>query len=380
MSMKRFFIFLIIFVSCLQSVQSQTVDSSRSSVCATPYPVVASANNGVGYINFCVYYPEVVQPSEVFAVVSILTGPTTLAPLFSTAAAAFTVNTASTSQCTEGSPSAITPSSNGLIGTSWTATTSFTMLSGAERCDFAAFATLTIGPSLQVYNTVLTMNVQTENFRVDNFNYLCDAPGIVPNVYSTSSTTCNDLITSLSGTITVADDIDGWIIHQDSLSGTINIVNSGGQNITIDNWPELQAVISGEIDIHQDEACGATVITACQIDMTCLDDTCRSNVTIGNISNEIGNITNNPNLNLNFATLPLLLVAIAFFAVMGETRKDALYWFIAMILSIYLLIQRNEGSGIIPIGVYVGWIFVTLYQGISLLMTKRAQNLSSTEE
>lgn len=124
--------------------------------------------------------------------ISILTGPTTLIPIFPTAAAAFTVNTASTSQCTEGSPGVIVPTTNGVVGTMWTATTSFTMAAGAERCDFAAFATLTVGPSLQVYSTVLTMNVQTENVRVDNFNFHCDAPGIAPGAYSTVTTTCND--------------------------------------------------------------------------------------------------------------------------------------------------------------------------------------------
>jgi hypothetical protein len=75
----------------------------------------------------------------------------------------------------------------------------------------------------------------------------------------------------------------------------------------------------------------------------------------------------------------LLLVAIAFFVIMGEAKKDALYWFFATILSIYLLINRSDES-IIPLPIYVGWIFITLYQAVSLLMTKRAQNLSSTEE
>lgn len=74
----------------------------------------------------------------------------------------------------------------------------------------------------------------------------------------------------------------------------------------------------------------------------------------------------------------LLLFAIAFFVVMAETRSDALYWFLATILSIYLLINRD--GTVIPVGVYVGWIFVCLYQTVSLLMTKRAQNLSNTEE
>ncbi len=75
----------------------------------------------------------------------------------------------------------------------------------------------------------------------------------------------------------------------------------------------------------------------------------------------------------------LILFAIAFFVVMAESRNDALYWFIATILSIYLLINRADDA-LIPIGVYVGWIFVCLYQSVSLLMTKRAQNLSNTEE
>lgn len=75
----------------------------------------------------------------------------------------------------------------------------------------------------------------------------------------------------------------------------------------------------------------------------------------------------------------LLLGAIAFFVIMGETRKDALYWFFTVILSIYLMLNRSPDS-IIPLPMYLGWIFITLYQAVSLLMTKRAQNLSNTEE
>ncbi len=67
----------------------------------------------------------------------------------------------------------------------------------------------------------------------------------------------------------------------------------------------------------------------------------------------------------------LLLLAIAFFVVMAESKSDALYWFLATILSIYLLINRTDDS-VIPIPIYVGWIFITLYQAVSLLMNARA--------
>jgi hypothetical protein len=77
-------------------------------------------------------------------------------------------------------------------------------------------------------------------------------------------------------------------------------------------------------------------------------------------------------------SIMILLSAIAFFVIMAEARNDALYWFIATILSVYLLI--NSHNTLIPVGVYVGWIFITLYQAVSLLMTKRAQNLSNTVE
>lgn len=71
----------------------------------------------------------------------------------------------------------------------------------------------------------------------------------------------------------------------------------------------------------------------------------------------------------------MLIAAIAFFAVLAEIRRDALYWFICLIFSIYLLVNRPEDSSV-PIPVYVSWLFIVLYQAVSLLATGKAVNLS----
>lgn len=71
----------------------------------------------------------------------------------------------------------------------------------------------------------------------------------------------------------------------------------------------------------------------------------------------------------------LLIIAITFFTVIAEWQGDVLYWFINLILSIYLFINRPEDS-VIPMQVFSGWIFIVCYQVISLLMNRKAKNLS----
>lgn len=182
-------LFLATVLSLVPSVNAQTSDSARVAVCLPPYPVVASTNTGAGFINFCVYYPENVQPAEQFSVSSVLTAPTTVAPVFIAAGSAFTANFG----CTEGTPTVGVPTTNGVVGTMWTAVTTFTMSAGSERCDFIASITMTVAAvPLQIYSSGIESNVHTENLRLDNFNYLCDAPAIAPNAYSTTATTCND--------------------------------------------------------------------------------------------------------------------------------------------------------------------------------------------
>ncbi len=81
---------------------------------------------------------------------------------------------------------------------------------------------------------------------------------------------------------------------------------------------------------------------------------------------------------IELAALPynLLLFAIAFLVLIAEWKRDALYWFICTAASIILLVIRPTDSSV-PIAVFVGWIFITLYQIASLVMNRNehARNL-----
>lgn len=76
---------------------------------------------------------------------------------------------------------------------------------------------------------------------------------------------------------------------------------------------------------------------------------------------------------------PLLLIAIAFFVIMADTRNNFFYWFIAFILSIYLLIIRPVDSSI-PIPVFVAWLFILIYNMFSFIANAKAQNLDGTPQ
>lgn len=189
--MLKTLIATLVFVSLLgQPGQAQSIqDAGMQATCAPPYPVASTANTGAGFINFCVYYPHTVMPGSAFNVMSVLTAPTTVAPAFTAAINAFSA----TIGCTEGTPSNLVPTTNGITGTIITHITSFTMTANSEACLGSATASLTVAAiPLQIYIVGLPISILTENVRVDNFNYLCDAPGIAPTIYSTSGTTCND--------------------------------------------------------------------------------------------------------------------------------------------------------------------------------------------
>lgn len=74
----------------------------------------------------------------------------------------------------------------------------------------------------------------------------------------------------------------------------------------------------------------------------------------------------------------LMIGAIVFFALIAEWKSDVLYWFMCFIISLYILFNRPDSS-IIPIPIFIGWIFVVLYQMASLVMNSRAKNLGGDE-
>lgn len=242
--MKWAIIAALLVLSVLPVVQGQTADSARVTVCAPPYPVVSSASTGAGFINFCVYYPESVQPGESFGVTGILTAPTTVLPVFTAANSAFGPNGGG---CTETTPTALVPTSNGVVGTQWTVTSGFTMSAGSERCDFIAAASLTVAAvPMQIYTTTLTLNVRTENVRVDSFNFLCDAPAIVPNAYSTSATTCNDPNLALTGTLTLSGIPD----TQQEIQAIADALTAGLDVTICPQATPCYHVLSGAIDTN----------------------------------------------------------------------------------------------------------------------------------
>ncbi len=81
---------------------------------------------------------------------------------------------------------------------------------------------------------------------------------------------------------------------------------------------------------------------------------------------------------LNIEPYTLLIFAVAFLAIIAEWKKDGLYWFMSIILSIYLLINRPSDS-LIPVAIFVGWIFIGIYQFFSLVATGKEKPLTGDE-
>lgn len=202
------------------------------------------------------------------------------------------------------------------------------------------------------------------------------------NICSSHLGQCNGIY--INGT--QQQNILSWPTLNDVLSGTVVLDNHNCNGITttcIATSTKLNEQLSGDLNTHQDQACGS--VTHCQQDVH-QDQACGATITC---KSSVNSTTNIANANMTFTskisnTLQLtpynmLLIAIAFFAIAAEVRGDALYWFIDIILSLYLLINRPDGS-IIPRAVFLGWIFVAIYQVFALLMNKRGNNLSGPDD
>lgn len=265
--MKTVPLFLILTTALLASVQGQTSDSATANICAPPYPVIAGASTGAGFMNFCVSYPQEVQPGSTFLVSSIFTAPNTVLPVFPAATAAFTANAG----CTEGTPVQLAPTTNGVLGTMVSYATTFTLT--GEQCDFTAFLTLTVAAvPIQIYNTGITALVRTENVRIDNFNYLCNAPAIAPNAYSTTATTCStpqlnnyNFLCDAPGATPAASPAATTTCNDLALTGTLTLTGIP------DTQQEIQAIadaLSSGLDV---EICPET--TPCFLVADVADDT-----------------------------------------------------------------------------------------------------------
>lgn len=231
-------------LAVLPTVNAQTAETAMQSTCAPPYPLVASANNGAGYINFCVYYPHTVMPGASFNVFSVLTAPTTVLPVFQAAGAAF----AASIGCTEGTPVNVLPATNGVVGTMITHQSSFTMT--GEQCLGSASGSLTIAAlPLNIYLTSIPISILTENVRLDTFNYLCDAPAIAPNAYSTTATTCNDPNLALSGELDICPESTPCFIDiadDTTADGFLSVPPATISNISVNG------TFPSELTVHAD--------------------------------------------------------------------------------------------------------------------------------
>jgi len=308
--LKRWAILLsaAVIMMFLPQASAQTADGVQMvKVCETPFQIIAGAAIGAGYINFCLFYPSVVQPGATFFIKSTLTAPATVVPVFTTAANSFQSFTG----CTEGTPAVFTPTTNGVIGTMWSAISTLSMT--GEQCDGVATALLTIGAiPIQVYSSNIPISIQTENVRVDNYDYLCDATGGVPNSFSTTATTCNTPTINAAVTGSLATTVSGTL----TLSGTVNAVVSG----TLDVLDRICAAaptgttctIAG-LNVHQDQACGASFATRCYGEV--------SGITV---NQTVGSVTVPSNMTLNGGSIPIQVGNAR-----GEFFLGVLLWLVA---------------------------------------------------
>lgn len=197
-----------------------------------------------------------------------------------------------------------------------------------------------------------TYTTACNNPEIDNLNRLCDA--------STWAASCNNPEINNQNRICSNSEFT------DSCNILSHKIHSGNQTICLVTEQDGCGTSIPEINIHQDEACGATI--TCQVNTT-------SNTVINN-----GNVTTNQNVNnkVSFGQWELLLIAIVFFAIMGEFRGDVLYWFFALVLSIFALIIRPTDS-VVPVAVFIGWLLVCIFQMIKIITDKRTVAMSNAE-
>lgn len=233
-------------------------------------------------------------------------------------------------------------------------------------------------------------------------NFICDAPG-VSIITITTSTVCNDLVLSatlsgsltlagtinvvnsggqtisisswptlvaaLSGGLTITDDANGWsITSTNALSGTVNVVNSGGQTIAVSSWPSLVAALTGDLNVHQEEACGATI--PCQIDGD-IGFTGSFNFT------NTGNTTIMPGFTETeeFQHAMWLFLFFIFLIILAEWKKDMIYYLIAIVVGISVM-SVIDTIGVPKLGVVALIIYLIMR---CYKVSKDARNTTNKE-
>lgn len=263
-------------------------------------------------------------------------------------------------------------------------------------------------PQMDVHNTLCQASTSFGSTtcntpQIDEHNTLCDATTLFGsntcnrvqmaiNICSSHLNQCNGLY--INGTIqdvnsgsitqsgTIHNVIDSWPILQQKLisgnmtvclvtsnagcgsavnlneinSGAITVTNAGGQSITVTSWPTLITTLNQGTG----QWCGATI--TCKSSMSV-----NSTTTIANANITFASKVEN---SLKLSPYLLVMIAVAFLVVVAEYKGDAWYWIFAFLASLYLLILRPATSSI-PIPIFVGWLFVCLYQVLRIIAGNR---------
>lgn len=133
---------------------------------------------------------------------------------------------------------------------------------GVDHLAIDSWPTLTLAGSLGVVNS------GTQHLVVDSWPSLTAA---VTNSGTVNVVNSGGQAMAVSGSLTVA--------------GGLTVTNAGGESLTVTSWPQLQAVLSGAVTVHQDPIC--TAAAHCHID---------SNMTSVSIGNTTVNVPDHQTL------------------------------------------------------------------------------------
>lgn len=229
----------------------------------------------------------------------------------------------------------------------------------APRCSFYMTLVITGGTiPVTIASYVLPIHIVVPV--QEQFNHFC---GTATN-YGGQCSTNPTVNVAQSGAWTITDDANGW-----------SVVNSGGQSIVITDWPDVVAFLeaeltgdlnvslSGEIDVHQDEACGATI--PCLTNTTFNIENLSSNTTV------MQPYTETEGFQKGLWTFILFI----FLIVLAEHKKDMIYHLLALIVGIAAVVIVPEALGI-PVYVIVALMIYQIMRAYRL--SKTAKNSLDT--
>ncbi len=252
--------------------------SSMNSVCAPEVAYVAGANSGANPFKFCLYYdPIAASDVAVVPVVVSLTGPTTVVPVGTLAVSGET-------GCTTAGFGAIgAPTGNGVLATIFDDGATFTMTS--EQCSAFVSISVAVGVvTVEIYEMILPVVIQTENVRVDVLQWGCAATLAAANAYNPDTRTCltpaiqnmnldylchstgAGIATLLTATCTdptinaaITGTLTATLAGTLALSGTVGLSQSGSWTFTLNGIPDTQQ----EIQAIADALAGGLGVSIC---------------------------------------------------------------------------------------------------------------------